>query len=62
MNPSSFSRWIIVPFSCLILFGIGYGIAYLIGLVWSGMPLYVRWGIPSVLVVWYLWDSMRSER
>jgi hypothetical protein len=56
------NRWIVVPLSAAVVFAIGYGLAALIGLAWSGMPALVRWGIPALLVVWYLVDAMRREK
>jgi len=56
------NRWIIVPITSLVLFGLGIGIMALVGLAWHAMPVWVRWGIPLVLVIWYLFDSMKAER
>lgn len=56
------SRWIVVPISAAILFFIGWGLAALLGLVWAGEPVWVRWGIPCLLVLWYLFDAMQRER
>ena len=56
------NRSIIVPVTAIVCFAIGYGISALIGLFWHGMPAVVRWGIPSLLVLWYLYDNMRAER
>ena len=58
---NSMSRWIVVPISALIVFGLGVGIAALIGLVWAAMPIYVRWGIPVVMLLLYLFDAMKRE-
>lgn len=56
------NRWIVVPISAAVLFAVGYGVSALIGLFWHGMPAIVRWGIPGVLVLWYLFDAMKRER
>lgn len=62
MNSTSFSRWIVVPVTAAVLFAMGYGLTALVGLIWPGIPIYVRWGIPCALVLWYLWDAMQRER
>ena len=56
------SRWIVVPLSSAVIFGIGYGISALIGLAWKGMPDAVRWAIPCALLVWYLFDAYKREQ
>jgi hypothetical protein len=56
------SRWIVVPLSSVVIFAIGYGISALFGLVWHGMPDWIRWGIPGALLVWYLYDAYKREQ
>ena len=56
------NRWIVVPLSAAVLFGLGIGISALVGLAWHGMPPGVYWGIPALLVIWYLFDAMKRER
>lgn len=51
----------LVPLSALVVFGIGYFIAFLVSLAWHGMPNWVKWVAGGVLVVMYLIDSMRRE-
>ena len=56
------NRWIVVPIAALCCFGLAYGVAALIGLVWLGMPVGVRWGIPVAFTAWYLIDCIRREQ
>lgn len=56
------NRSIVVPLTALVMFAVGYGISALVGLAWHGMPVAVRWAIPVLLVLWYLWDAMQREK
>lgn len=56
------NRRIIVPITAVVMFGVGYLIATGIGLAWAGMPLWLRWAIPVLLMLWYLFDAMQRER
>ncbi|HTQ11549.1 MAG TPA: hypothetical protein VMI31_15915 [Fimbriimonadaceae bacterium] len=56
------NRWIVVPITSVILFGIGLGVMALIGLAWHSEPVWLRWGAPFVLVIWYLLDCLRAEQ
>ncbi len=56
------NRGIVVPITAAVLFLVGWGVAALIGLAWHSMPVWVRWGIPVLLVLWYLWEAMQREK
>lgn len=50
-----------MPLSALIVFAIGYFVAFLIGLAWHSMPPAVKWATGAILTVIYLLDAMKRE-